>query len=323
MTFAYRIVAAPDVEPELVKDADFAIRQWSNRLSGQGELVVKIEYGTQNIHRAGGVVNPVADGTFTAFNGTRRNLTITSVDSVLRDGIHNTNYGNLVGTGADVIIRIDKAFAMQNYFIDPTPETSTDIPPDRVDMISVIEHEFGHALGIQGYYPLDATNTASLGGTESGFDRWVNFGSDNRPSFVGQHAEAVFGGGGPVPLEQFPSSDARSFENIYHLRGVGVGLQDLMNGVDLLKAFRYTISPLDVALVQDASGLSTTPLTPLFAVSQASNIRPELTRGDTLTAQRATTPQSFNLPSATVPSAPTGLMQNSESIPMPWTTMTT
>src|SRR5205085_2440585 len=125
------------------------------------------------------------------------NMTMTSVDSVLLNSTHVNNYGDLIGTGADVIIRIDPTYAAQNYFIDPTPETSNDIPSNKADIISVVEHEFGHALGIQGYYDKSATNTAALGSTESGFDRWVNFGSDNRPSFVGPHAEAVFARGGP------------------------------------------------------------------------------------------------------------------------------
>jgi hypothetical protein len=66
----------------------------------------------------------------------------------------------------------------ENWFYDPTPDTSDDIPSDRPDLMSTALHEIGHVLGI---------------GTSSAWSALV-YGN----TFTGAHAMAVVGG--PVAL---------------------------------------------------------------------------------------------------------------------------
>jgi len=83
--------------------------------------------------------------------------------------------------------------ASSNFFFDPTPATSDDIPPAAYDFVSIAEHELGHILGF-------ASCMA-----------FTNFTSGT--SFVGPAAQANYGG--PVPL----GADAGHFQD--HLQSDG------------------------------------------------------------------------------------------------------
>ena len=110
--------------------------------------------------------------------------------------------------------------ASTNFFFDPTPDTSDDIPRAAFDFISTAAHELGHVLGF--------ANSAAFTGFTS------------ETTFIGPKALANYGG--PVPL----TTDLGHFQD--HLQSDGWDtLMDpgISNGVRLLP------TQLDRALLAD------------------------------------------------------------------------
>ncbi len=57
--------------------------------------------------------------------------------------------GNVLGQASDGTIAIDINAAGHGWFIDSTPADASDLPADKYDLLTVISHEFGHALGLE------------------------------------------------------------------------------------------------------------------------------------------------------------------------------
>ena len=121
---------------------------------------------------------------------------------------------------------------MQRLFYDPS--FAQPVPSDRVDAVSVFEHEIGHGLGIISYVRSDGSLPSDRGGSyEYAADRYVTeFGGS--PVFVGPNSEAAYSG--PVPL-----SDDRS-----HLAIGG----DVMESASAYGLRRF-ISDTDLGHLQD------------------------------------------------------------------------
>ena len=148
------------------------------------------------------------------------------------------------GTDSDITIRLNPDFQSTYYWIDPLDGSTK--PTDKNDLIDVLAHEMGHALAFNGW--TDPSTYQLPGNYESPFDALITL-IDGKPYFTGAHAEAVYGG--PVPL---------TGGNVMHLGNNDPGpgsdlISDLMNGV-VFHFDRYSISPLDVAILSD-SGLAT------------------------------------------------------------------
>jgi hypothetical protein len=152
------------------------------------------------------------------------------------------------GSAADIefTIGID-GYLQQELWFDPAPTLRTAaVPAGQTDAVSVLMHEFGHALGFNGW--LEGAGGMNL----STYDAQVQLlpaGGSEMLHFTGPLAMRLYGG--PVPLT------AGAYAHLGNA-GVGVGLLgDLMNGVSFLRGTRYGISALDLAMLADL-GLPTT-----------------------------------------------------------------
>jgi hypothetical protein len=134
---------------------------------------------------------------------------------------------------------------MRTLWWDPQPEQRrARVPGDKLDAMTVFEHELGHALAFNGW--IDPKSGVLDGPVASTYDRWVTFdGTDF--FFNGPVAKKAWGG--PVPL-------AKTNNNYHHVCDMPQGQQaklkgDLMNGVMFEYGKRYPIGPLDVAILAD------------------------------------------------------------------------
>lgn len=144
---------------------------------------------------------------------------------------HKVRYGK-VGEGceeSDITVLIDLAFLRESIFIDPTPDSPSPIPADRVDLVTVLAHELGHGLGIDGWRD-SMTGALPPGGEMTVYDTLVSFADPKRPKFLGANVRKLYGK--PMPIYFFPRADdklvtykkhGRKFEiwqspsqNIYH-----------------------------------------------------------------------------------------------------------
>ncbi len=154
------------------------------------------------------------------------------------------------GSAPDIefTIGID-GYLQQELWFDPAPTLrASAVPAGQTDAMSVLMHEFGHALGFNGW--LDAGPGPDL----STYDAHVQLMSTPAGPmlmFTGPQAMQVYGGAVPLTLG-----------NYAHLGNAGLGadlLPDLMNGVSFLRGSRYEISALDLAMLGDI-GLPVTAL---------------------------------------------------------------
>lgn len=147
------------------------------------------------------------------------------------------------GSAPDIEVFFDVDYLTQFYWVNPFNGSAP--PAGKTDLVSVIAHEIGHALGFNGFR---SSETAALAPTVlSQFDSLVTL-VDGRPFFTGANATALYGG--PVPLTS---------GNLFHLgnaNGPGAELvSTLMNGFVLANG-RPQPTMLDVAVLSD-TGLPT------------------------------------------------------------------
>jgi hypothetical protein len=156
------------------------------------------------------------------------------------------------GNGPDVEVGFQAAYVLREFWWDPDPYARVaPVPPGKLDALSVILHELGHAIAFNGWRdPRDGElRRASI----STFDRWVRF--DGRDfTFHGPTTLAVYGR--PVIL-------ARTVNNYHHVGEERGGVpfderlrDDLMTGYHLQFARRYSITPLDQAILRDCGFLT-------------------------------------------------------------------
>lgn len=152
----------------------------------------------------------------------------------------------------ELLIGIDGYLQNELWFDADPLSRSAAVPAHQTDAMTVLMHEFGHALGFNGW--LDAASGAAAGRTLSTFDALVQPMATPLGTalfFTGAQAMAVYGG--PVPL---------TLGNYAHLGNdiAGLGLDlvpDLMNGVVFYRGVRGDISALDLAMLAD-TGLNMT-----------------------------------------------------------------
>ena len=147
------------------------------------------------------------------------------------------------GSAPDVEVFFDVDALASFYWVNPLDGSTA--PKNRSDLVEVIAHELGHALGFNGYRHW-TTGQAPVG-YQSSFDAFVQM-VDGQPFFTGPQAVALYGG--PVPLTP---------GNLYHVAHSGSSpdlLGDLMNGVVFRVGHDYEVSALDLAILSD-TGLPT------------------------------------------------------------------
>ena len=147
------------------------------------------------------------------------------------------------GPQPDVLVQLSPEYVTDELWFDPDPNRRTaPVDPGRTDAVSVLLHEIGHALGFSGW--IDQVTGEFPSNFQSLFDsNIVRDGEDF--FFIGEQAQRQYGG--PVPL---------TFGNPGHLgnespRPGGQLVSDVMNGITLFRGTRYSVSQLDLAILQD------------------------------------------------------------------------
>lgn len=208
-----------------------SLGSWGSYLSGSADLSIEVEI-TDSIPRATGA--SVTSG-FIGNNG-RYDVFEQGAAFEIRTGIDPN------GPAPDIRIQINGNYLANELWFDPDPSArQAEVAVDRIDAVSVLLHEFGHAFAFNGWG--DLTTGALPSDFASPWDVLTTF-DGNSLSFNG--ASAIQAYGGPVPISQ---------GNNFHIgnpTGSGLDLvSDLMNGVALFPGRRYSISGLDLAMMQD------------------------------------------------------------------------
>jgi hypothetical protein len=218
---------------------DEAFRLWSNALAGSAALSVRVEFGATSVGRAqGNWGNSAQLGTFAGFT-----IVAGAPSYELMTGT------NLGGSNFDIRIELDPNYVRNELYLDPTPTTRGDAPIGRVDGLSVMLHEIGHALGFNGYYN-EATNTYA-GNFKTTYDSRLTL-INGEVFFDGPNVRALTGG--PVPLTN--NNYAHYGNSSAHPGSANDLLTGLMNGVTFHSGFAYAINELDLAILAD-TGLGT------------------------------------------------------------------
>lgn len=157
------------------------------------------------------------------------------------------------GAAMDIELTLGVDGYLQNeLWFDPNPGLrAAPVPWNQTDAYSVLQHEFGHALGFNGWR--DSTTGVLPGNYLSTFDALVTV--QTSPSgtsvmhFNGAQSMASYGGPVPLTLDNYGH-----FGNWASTLGADL-VPDLMNGMGLQRGARYEISALDLQVMRDL-GLS-------------------------------------------------------------------
>ncbi len=229
---------------EIKRLVPYAGNQWADHISGTGANVLVRVLLDKLVSTATGS-SPV-------------NVEVRTVKGVkiFEQGATNKLRTGNDGNGAepDIELHINPDYAKTLWF-DPSPETrgsasAAPVPVGKVDAVSVLMHEFGHAFVFNGFRN-DQTGALAKSTEASAFDSDVTVDSGSHPFYVGSNAQAAFGGK-PVPLTfRGPTTG-----DIYHLGnpapGAGSELSTaLMNSVGFDTGFRYFLDNQLLAVLQD------------------------------------------------------------------------
>ncbi|GFE70296.1 Calx-beta domain-containing protein [Chroococcus sp. FPU101] len=220
---------------------------WGNYLQGNASLEVIVNF-TNSIPRATG-------GSVTS-SFVRNNGTFNVFEQGAAAEIRTGNDPN--GIDPDIEINFNPDYIINELWFDNNPFTRiSSLPSDKTDAVSIFIHELGHALAFSGWR--DVFNGTFPGDYQSSFDEKTIFDGSNF-FFVGSQATSIYGS--PVPL---------TYGNIFHVgnnlpRPGSDLIPDLMNGVVYYRGNRYSISPLDVAILAD-SGLPVVSTQPVISLT--------------------------------------------------------
>ncbi|MGL4422712.1 MAG: hypothetical protein ACRCZF_18730, partial [Gemmataceae bacterium] len=246
---------------------------WSSGIISQANATIHVEVIFTNSI-------PRATGRSTTANFVRNN----GVANVFEEGaasLYNGREFPFRNPNSDVEIQLNPSYLSDFLWFDPNPNTRTaEVPFNRIDAMSVMLHEIGHAIAFNGWRDHFTGNLPIQPGLPdaymSTFDENISIANGNQ-LFTGPTAQMIYGR--PIPI---------TYGNSNHIgNGVESGrpgndlVPDLMNGVVFYYGQRYTISILDWAILQD-SGLqvvavpeptSTAGLLTTFAILSIQRIR--------------------------------------------------
>jgi hypothetical protein len=197
------------------RNVRFAVDTWAAHFVSPHEISVKVE-ASRAVSRAGGTP------TTGAMIGRQGTLAVWEPGPLtrMRTGLNP----GAPAVDADLKISLNVPYLGTNYWLDPDPGTGQPVPPGRTDVVSIVLHELGHALGIAGYRSQRPESYGQFsGGSMTAFDALTSFvggqpvveGAPNRLVFTGSAAMALFGGA--VPLASFGYMDFLYSQNHYHL----------------------------------------------------------------------------------------------------------
>lgn len=231
------------------RNAKAALAQWAANIEGRGALVIKI------------LVAPTASGRFEG--ASTRNTRIGSYRRAPLwedSGPHKLRTGNSLGP-VDGIIRIapDSRYFADEIFLDEDPwARRAAIPADKIDGMSVLMHEIGHIIGINGHLDRSSTPPGRRLDGYSTYDRHVRI-KGRAVTFAGRATIRAFGA--PLPLTTRDRTGARG-GNLYHYGNPGRRdrrlAHGLMTGWPFEHGRRYRIGALERAILKDI-GLALAP----------------------------------------------------------------
>lgn len=214
-----------------------AVDRWSAVLAGSATANVSLFVHDGPGRATGGNRTSAWIGTFEG-----RNVYEPGTAYELRTG------AELGQAGADIAITMPIDYLTNQLFLDRTPNTARDIPRDRVDALSVLMHEIGHALGFIGYYNEAADTFYSNANTP--YDTHLTL-RDGQVFFDGANVRRFYGDA--IPLSD--NNYAHYGNSSAHPDG-GDPLTGLMNGIVYYTGHRYEIGALDLAVLAD-NGIGT------------------------------------------------------------------
>jgi hypothetical protein len=219
-----------------------ALATWGASLTGSANVAVRVDISS---------ATPRATGT-SATSGFVRAVGSYSIFEQglayeLRTGIDPN------GAAADVVLTFNPNYLTNELWFDPNPTLrNAAVASNRTDAMSVFLHEFGHAIGFNGWG--DAVTGAPPATYRSTWDDLVSYNGANT-FFNGARAVSLYGA--PVPI---------TYDNNFHLgnqAGPGANLiPDLMNGVVFNRGTRYNVSSMDLAILSDI-GVGVVAITPV------------------------------------------------------------
>jgi hypothetical protein len=222
---------------QVVSSTQSAGQLWSNAIQGDATLKVVIRFDD---------LIPRATG---------RSLTTSFVTTTGGLNVFEQGAASKIRTGIDANGALpDIEFNLNTAYLTNELAFGTDaasIPTDKTDALSIFLHEFGHAFAFNGFRNPVAPGTLA-DNFESTFDAQTTFDGTNY-FFNGAQSNALYGG--PIAL---------TYGNIFHLGNAATRpgsdlIPDLMNGVQFDRGKRYSISALDLAILQD-TGIATRPI---------------------------------------------------------------
>jgi hypothetical protein len=250
---------------DITRNVQAAGADWMSRFNITVNTTLDVNIGFANIPTANG-----ASAT-SSFVGTSAGIDIFEQGAAakIKTGV------DVNGAAADINFNIGINGYLQNeLWFDPDPVAQTAmVPMTKTDARSVFLHEFGHALGFNGW--LDGTTGTLPGDFQSTFDQWAQL--DNAAPggptlfFTGPNAMAEYGGAVPITFGNYAHVANNMPRDGFDLE------RDLMNGLVFYRGERYQISALDLAIMQD-SGL------PLAAVPEPASVMMLLSGGLMLAA---------------------------------------
>jgi hypothetical protein len=219
-----------------------ALAAWGTSLTGSANVAVRIDISDATPRATGA---SIASGFVRAAGS--YNVFEQGLAYELRTGIDPN------GAASDVVLTLNPNYLANELWFDPNPTLrSAAVATNRTDAMSVFLHEFGHAIGFNGWG--DAVTGVPPATYRSTWDDLVSFNGANT-FFNGARAIGLYGA--PVPI---------TYGNNFHignLPGPGSNLvPDLMNGVQFNRGTRYNISSMDLAILSDV-GVGVLAVTPV------------------------------------------------------------
>jgi PEP-CTERM motif len=219
-----------------------ALATWASSLTGSANVAVRVDISSSTPRATGA---SAASGFVRAVGS--YNIFEQGLAYELRTGIDPN------GAAADVVLTFNPNYLANELWFDPNPTLrSAAVASNRTDAMSVFLHEFGHAIGFNGWG--DAITGAPPATYRSTWDDLVSYNGANT-FFNGARAVSLYGA--PLPI---------TYGNNFHLGnqpGPGANLiPDLMNGVVFNRGTRYNVSSMDLAILSDI-GVGVVAITPV------------------------------------------------------------
>lgn len=240
------------------QEVTYAAENWGQYITGAAPLRVSLTFVD-----GGSFGSELAEGSpggFIATGGTINGGAVFEPDSLY--ALQTGNYAS--GFASDVAITlIASAANLNSFYINPDPSAGTAVPPGKIDLLSVLTHEFGHGLGFLGLAnrasPASGTSPIGAGSPIGVYDQFISdstIAGTIAPTFTGAHAEAAYGqlvnAGSSVPVPLYYSTDVNlSVENFYHLSDSVPALSGDLMETDIAAGAYLPISNLDLAILQD------------------------------------------------------------------------